>query len=93
MISEADKRAEHRVDMRSRRSMDIDGVRDVESFDEEGASLITNCGRLTLEGSGIKINVIDLERGVVNIEGRIDALFYSDAGESEKGSFFSKIFK
>ena len=88
-----DKAVEHRVDMRARRGMDIQGVKDVESFDEEGASLITVCGRLTVEGENIKINVLDLERGIVSIGGRIDALYYSEAGEGEKKGFFSRMFK
>ncbi|MBO5683032.1 MAG: sporulation protein YabP [Clostridia bacterium] len=93
MVSEATKKEEHKIDMRSRSSADISGVRDVESFDESGASLVTVSGRLTLEGAGIKINVLDLERGVVRIEGRIDALYYSDASEGEKKSFFGRVFR
>ena len=82
---------EHSVKLISRRHMDISGVRDVESFDEEGASLITNCGRMTLEGRGIKVSALDVERGVVTIEGHIDALFYSDIKDDGKRRLFSRM--
>ncbi len=93
MVSEAGKKEEHRIDMRSRSCAEISGVRDVESFDESGASLITVSGRLTIDGSGIKINVLDLERGIVSIEGKIDALYYSDVSDGEKRSFFGRMFR
>ena len=82
---------EHSVKLISRRHMDISGVREVESFDEEGASLITNCGRMTLEGRGIKVSALDVERGVVTIEGQIDALFYSDIKDDGKRRLFSRM--
>ena len=85
------KMPEHGVNIISRRHMDISGVRDVESFDEEGASLLTTCGRLTLEGRGIKVSALDVERGIVKIEGQIDALFYSDVKEDSKRGLFGRM--
>ena len=82
---------EHSINLISRRHMDICGVKDVESFDEEGASLLTACGRLTIEGKGVKVSALDVERGVVRIEGQIDALFYSDVSESGKRRLFGRM--
>lgn len=81
---------EHAINIISRKHMDISGVRDVESFDEEGATLITACGRLTLEGKNIKVSSLDVERGVVKIEGQIDALFYSDIREDSRRGIFGR---
>jgi len=82
---------EHIINIISRRHMDISGVKDVESFDEEGASLVTASGRLTVEGKNIKVSALDVERGVVKIEGQIDALFYSDVKEEEKRGLFGRM--
>ena len=82
---------EHRVTLVSRRHMDIGGVTDVESFDDAGASLTTHCGRMTIEGRGIKVSVLDVERGVVSIDGQIDAIFYSDIKEDSKRRLFSRM--
>ena len=82
---------EHRITVVSRRHMDISGVTDVESFDDAGASLITHSGRLTLEGRGIKVSVLDVERGVVSIDGQLDAIFYSDIKEDTKRRLFSRM--
>lgn len=84
-------RAEHAVNLTSRSHIDISGVRDVLSFDEEGASLVTNCGRLTVEGKNIKVSALDVERGVVKIAGQIDALFYSDEKADTKRGLFGRM--
>ena len=82
---------EHTVNLVSRHHMEINGVRDVESFDEDGASLVTHSGRLTVEGKNIKVRALDVERGVVKIEGQIDALFYSDIREERDRRLFGRI--
>ena len=92
MVSGIDKQ-EHNIKLDSRKHMDICGVVDVESFDEEGASLVTVCGALTVEGRGIKISSLDLECGVVRIDGNIDALFYKTESDTQKRSFIGKLLK
>ena len=92
MISGVDKQ-EHTVKLDSRKHMDICGVKDVENFDDEGATLITVCGKLSVEGKNIKISILDVERGVVTIEGNIDALFYSTSSDTQKKSFMGKLLK
>ena len=83
----------HSVNINMRRSMDISGVREVDSFDELGVILKTCCGELTVEGKDIKISVLDTERGVVSLDGKIDALFYSDSEDGKKRGFFGKLAK
>ena len=81
----------HGLILQDRRRLTVSGVEDVESFDEEGASLVTASGRLTVEGKNIKVSALDVERGVVKIEGQIDALFYSDVKEEEKRGLFGRM--
>lgn len=92
MNSISDKQM-HGVNISMRKHMDISGVKDVESFDELGVTLKTVCGELVVEGKDIKVSVLDTERGVVSLDGKIDALFYSDSEDSKKRGFFGKLTK
>jgi hypothetical protein len=47
-------------------------------------------GALDIEGSGIKIDVLDTESGVVKLTGRINALYYENGGAKEKRGLFHK---
>lgn len=92
MNSVSDKQV-HGININMRKHMDISGVREVDSFDELGVTLKTVCGELTVEGKDIKVSVLDTERGVVSLDGKIDTLFYSDNDEIKKRGFFGKITK
>ena len=69
--------------LRERKSLEISGVREVVSFDDEGAVIITEDGELCIEGIGIRISELDSACGRVSVNGRIDAIIYS-ADQSEK---------
>ncbi|KEP25189.1 MULTISPECIES: sporulation protein YabP [Bacillus] len=86
--------AEHNVTMRSRKHLDITGVKQVESFDNEEFLLETVMGILAIRGENLQMKNLDVEKGVVSIKGRVFDLIYVDEqhGEKAKG-FFSKLFK
>jgi sporulation protein YabP len=84
----------HDVAIKGRRHIDITGVREVISFDETAVVMSTDGGEMTLEGNDLRIGVLDTERGIVSVEGKINALFYDeDAAPSDKKRFFGRIFK
>ncbi len=86
----------HKVTMRARESMEIHGVTDVISFDEQMVVLTTTSGTLTVEGSLLHIHVLSMESGVVTMDGKIDSLVYSERETDEngsKGGFFGKLFR
>lgn len=83
----------HCVSMEDRRKLNLTGVNDVDSFDEQCVSAITATGELTVRGEGLKIGSLSIETGEMCIEGRIDALIYSDDMPKQNGGFFSKVFR
>ena len=83
----------HEWTVKERGEMRITGVKEVESFDETGVSLKTLCGDMTVEGEGLRVGVLDLERGVVTLSGRIDGIFYSSASGEEKRGLFGRWFR
>lgn len=73
----------------ARKRLTIGGVKEVVSFDDTGAVLVTDCGELTLGGSEIKLSEltgIGEGSGEVSITGRIDALIWrEDSVEKKRG--------
>jgi len=84
----------HNVFMESREKLNITGVRDVVSFDENTIILNTEMGGLILKGANLHINKLNVEDGNLNIEGYIIGCNYTDKADNKKtGGFFSNIFK
>lgn len=77
----------------ARKQMTIDGVKDVIGFDESTVQLMTYNGDMTIEGASLHIKVLDVGRGVVTLEGKIDSVFYSEPTSSEKRSFWERFVK
>lgn len=85
---------EHDISMRGRRLLDITGVKQVESFDNEEFLLETVMGFLAVRGQNLQMKNLDVDKGVVSIKGKVFELTYLDDhnGEKAKG-FFGKLFR
>ncbi len=80
--------------LENREKLNITGVLDVLSFDDQIVILETELGLLTIKGENIRINKLSLDTSEVTVEGEISQLAYSDKDTIEKsGGFLSKIFK
>ena len=77
--------------VRDRQSVTLDGVKNVEGFDEGYVSLATNSGKVIIEGKGLKIESLTRDDGVIFISGRINGVYYSE--EKPERGFFSNLFK
>jgi sporulation protein YabP len=84
----------HKLNINARKTAMITGVNDVLSFDAGEVLLQTEQGVLMIRGSELHVNRLTLEKGEVDIDGRIDSLTYSDAAGSKSGeSLFGRLFK
>lgn len=82
----------HSVVIENRKSLQLTGVTDVESFDEQTVVLMTHTGELVIRGQGLHISKIDVASGNLSLEGEIDDLAYGD-GRPSGGGLFSKLFR
>lgn len=82
----------HNVILEDRKRLTVSGVSDVDSFDESAVIVYTEMGTLTVKGSDLHINALNVETGDLAVEGSISSLIYSENGKT-KGSLFSRIFK
>lgn len=85
----------HKVLLVNRASGAFSGVVDVLSFDVAEILLETELGMLLIKGQDLHVNRLSLEKGEVDIEGRIDSLIYSEVKSAGKQaeSFFGRLFK
>ncbi len=82
----------HCVSMQDRARLTVTGVKDVESFDEQTITLVTDFGELSIRGAQLHIGQLSTDSGEMTVEGRVDALVYSESAP-ERGGFFSKVFR
>lgn len=80
--------------LENREKLNITGVLDVLSFDDQMVIVETELGLLTVKGDDLRINKLSTDTEEVTVEGNIFNLSYSDkTSASKEGSIFSKIFK
>lgn len=62
--------------LENRKRLQLTGVTDVDSFDEESVVLRTQGGRLIITGKELHVSSLQLEHGRLQVEGCIDAAVY-----------------
>ena len=85
----------HKVAMTNRRNCSVNGVKDVLSFDVNEILLETEQGMLMIKGDELHVSRLTLEKGEVDIDGRIDSFTYSDAGSAgrKSESLLTRLFR
>lgn len=84
----------HRIVLTSRKTAVISGVLDVLSFDTREVLLETEMGILLLKGDDLHVNRLTLEKGEVDLDGRIDSVAYSENSHLKgEDGFLKKLFK
>ena len=68
----------HKVTMTNRRTCTINGVNDVLSFDIHEILLETEQGMLMIKGMDLHVSRLTLDKGEVDVDGKIDSFTYSD---------------
>lgn len=69
---------QHRLTIENREYMEINGVTHVDSFDDQEILLETELGLLAIRGEELHIKHLNLEEGIIMIEGFILELAYSE---------------
>lgn len=85
----------HRLTLANRENVTITGVKDVLAFDVNEVLLETALGMLSIRGTDLHVNRLTLEKGEVDVSGKIDSLAYSEVGNYKKQgeSLFGRLFR
>lgn len=81
----------HSLQLENRNGLKMTGLTDVEAFDEECVTVYTDYGCLSISGSALHIDELNIKNGVLQISGEVSALVYSSKKSKEKG-FLKRVF-
>ncbi len=70
--------------LENREKLNVSGVLDVLSFDDQIVMVETELGLLTIKGENIRINKLSLDTSEIVVEGEIDSLTYSNKDLDKK---------
>lgn len=81
--------------LENREKLNITGINDVLSFDDQIIIIETELGLLTIKGEDLKINKLSIDTSDFTVDGKINSLVYStsDGSVQKNKNILSKIFK
>ena len=86
----------HNVTMKDRKSVELTGVKNIESFDPSEFLIETSLGYLNITGTDLSLVRFDQEHSEVAIKGNIISLAYVSSKKTPgvtKDKFFGKLLK
>lgn len=79
--------------MQDRKRVELNGVTEVISFDNREIFLESVEGMMRFSGEDLHVKKLALDRGEVELEGKIQEISYHQSGkEKAAGSFFGRLF-
>lgn len=85
----------HKCTMQDRKKLEMTGVNEVNSFDANEILLDTKLGGVLIKGEELHIEQLNLDKGLVEVEGTINAIVYSNKSLSQTSakSIWSRMFR
>lgn len=75
----------------NRNKLSVTGVKEVDSFSSDCVVFYTVQGQLTVRGSNLKLTGLENTTGVLNVEGGINGVLYTD--DRRKSGFLGRLFR
>ena len=82
---------DHLISLRNRKRLDMTNVKSIERFDQEEFLLLTSQGNLLVRGEQLRIVHLDVDKGLLTLEGEVKLLQY-DESEALSKSILHKLF-
>ena len=83
---------DHLVTVRNRKRMDMTSIKSIERFDQEEFLIHTSQGQLLIRGEELRIVHLDVDKGLLTLEGDVKALQYDDADSGLSKGLLHKLF-
>lgn len=78
MSVSVENQKEYKISMVNRKNLVVEGVQNVETFDDEEIILDTKMGLLILKGENLHIVQLNLEEGTMIVEGHCKSLDFTE---------------
>ncbi|HLG26279.1 MULTISPECIES: sporulation protein YabP [Paenisporosarcina] len=83
---------DHVVSLRNRKRMDLTSVKSIERFDAEEFVVRTSQGHLNIKGEELRIVHLDVDKGLLTLEGLVRTFQYDDEDREPSRNFLHKLF-
>lgn len=83
---------DHLVTVRNRKRMDMTSVKEIERFDQEEFYVRTSQGHLLIRGEELRIVHLDVDKGLLTLEGNVKLLQYDEEDSGLNKGFLHKLF-
>ena len=84
---------EQELILKNREVLKINGVKKVESLNTYEFIVDTNLGKIQIKGNNLEMSALDIDKGTLNISGKIDSIEYSNKTVQKQKGFVAKLFK
>lgn len=85
---------DHQLALAGRERLQVDGVKNVGSFDQNEVILETEAGVLVVKGENLHMQTLNLDVGKVALQGRVHSLTYAEENLTQRnGGFWGKLLK
>src|SRR5699024_5650185 len=92
--STIETKPEHEVKVNNRKDLEINGVKELDSFDSEEFLMETTIDYLIVRVNNLQLLNLNVEDGIVTLSVQENELTYIDEQREEKAkSIFSKLFR
>ena len=81
-----------KLTMQDRRHVELNGVTEIISFDNREILLESVEGMMRFAGEEMKVKRLALDRGEVELEGKIQEISYHRSGRDKTAGIFSRLF-
>lgn len=83
---------DHLVTVRNRKRMDMTSVKSIDRFDQEEFYVKTSQGFLLIRGEELRIVHLDVDKGLLTIEGHVKLMQYDEEDATLGKGFLQKLF-
>lgn len=88
--SAAPQTVRHNLIVENRSNLTATGIRQVVSYDEYSATVLTDLGTLVIGGKNLKVSELSCQSGELRVSGEIEYIQYEDKRE-KKGGFLGRL--
>lgn len=83
-VMKGEKQKDHGFSSKNRDGINLFGVESLCSFDDMSVVAETSYGKIAIEGEGLHLSSLEISSGELNVEGRINGLFYIEPAFKKK---------